>query len=121
MNWEVGLRHVGGDRELLKELSEIFLADCPKAIVDLKAAIAAGNCEALRRTAHSMKGSIGVFGATDPMELAYRLEQLGCSGDMRGAAELCVELELAVASLVESFSCIPGARLDNGRDDRLVR
>ncbi len=48
---------------------------------------------ALERTAHSLKGSIGNFGAKRSFDAAYRLEKLGKEGKMDESKEAFKELE----------------------------
>jgi two-component system, sensor histidine kinase and response regulator len=93
------LGRVGGDEELLKEISEIFLEQCPEALSEVKDAVASINPEALQCAAHSLKGSIGNFGAKAAFDAALRLEMMGRQGDLSGSAEALSDLEQALVSL----------------------
>jgi HPt (histidine-containing phosphotransfer) domain-containing protein len=73
--------------EFLRELIDIFLADTPKHLADLEAAIAVGQAENLTRAAHSIKGSSGNFGATGLATLARDMESLGKAADFSGAGQ----------------------------------
>ena len=84
LDLSAALSRVGGDEELLKEIAEIFLDQCPEALHDVRAAVEANDHEALQHAAHSLKGSVGNFGAQQAFEAAYRLEQNGPkSGNVR--------------------------------------
>lgn len=93
------LSRVGGDEELLKEISAIFLEQCPDALSEIRAAVAAANPEALQHSAHSLKGSISNFGAKVAYDAALRLEMMGRQGDFSASAEALTDLERALDHL----------------------
>ena len=96
----VALDRVGGDRNLLQDLVETYRAESPRWRADLRGAVAAGDAAALRRTAHTLKGAIGLFGATAAVVAADRLERRAACGDLGGAAEALAALEEALERLV---------------------
>ena len=100
----LALSRVGGDVELLKEIAEIFLDQCPEAISDIRSATETGNAEALERAAHSLKGSIGNFGAQNAYDAALRLEMMGRQGELAGATSALEELESALNRLAPALS-----------------
>jgi HPt (histidine-containing phosphotransfer) domain-containing protein len=55
----------------------------------------------VHHAAHSLKGSVGNFTHARSSELALRLEQLGRSGNLNGAAEACAELHGALEELAK--------------------
>jgi CheY-like chemotaxis protein len=71
------LATVGGNRELLVELVEIFLEQTPALMSMIDAAIADGKADALRRSAHTLKGSLITFAAQRAVSAARALEVLG--------------------------------------------
>ena len=73
----LALSRVGGDEELLKEIAVIFLDDCPRLMAELRDAIAANDPQKLESAAHSMKGSVGNFGAEAAVSAAFNLERMG--------------------------------------------
>jgi HPt (histidine-containing phosphotransfer) domain-containing protein len=87
------LDRVGGDRKLLRELVEVFLADSPRLRTDIRTAIAGGDAGKLRLAAHALKGAVGTFSAPDATEAAQRLETLGQQGNLTGAEEAAAALE----------------------------
>lgn len=93
------LARVGGDEDLLKEIAQIFLDQCPEALDEVKRAIEARDAEALQHAAHSLKGSVGNFGAKIAYDAAFRLERLGRHGQFGETAETLAELERALAAL----------------------
>jgi HPt (histidine-containing phosphotransfer) domain-containing protein len=93
------LERVGGDRELLKELVDLFREDCPRALQEIEDALAQGNARQLQQAAHGLKGSVGIFGATATVAAAQRLESIGQSGDLTGAAEAYDALQVQLRRL----------------------
>ena len=94
-----------GDEELVDTLIDIFLDQTPKLLGELDTAVQAKNASAVERTAHSLKGSSGNFGAKNAWQLAQTVEYAGRGGDLSGAAEsakqLGEELHLVMAALKE--------------------
>ncbi|MCA9772115.1 MAG: Hpt domain-containing protein [Myxococcales bacterium] len=90
------LRRVGDDPELLAELVELFLEECPTHLAAVRAAIADSNAEALEHEAHAMKGAAGNVGADGVQAAARRMEVMGRSRMLDGAAPALGALEDAV-------------------------
>jgi CheY-like chemotaxis protein len=82
------LAHFDGDADLVRELAEIFLKECPKYLRDIHGAISAGDANALQRSAHSLKGSLGNFSTKGAHSSVLQLETLGRAGSLDGAAEI---------------------------------
>ena len=93
------LSRVDGDWDLLREVIQIFFEDTPRLIEELRAAIAQRDAKALEHSAHTLKGSIGNFGARTVLETAFALEQMGRRGDFAQAGETCARLEQQLAQL----------------------
>jgi PAS domain S-box-containing protein len=87
------LAGVDGDRRLLREFIRLFLADCPQRLAEIKEAIRRGDAGALRRAAHTLKGSVGNFAAQKAFAASQRLENMGRDGELGSAGEACVTLE----------------------------
>jgi PAS domain S-box-containing protein len=73
------LAHLGNDADLLKEVVGVFLRECPNLLQQIKAAIDQGDGEALRRAAHSLRGSASILINGTPIESTERLEEFGNS------------------------------------------
>jgi HPt (histidine-containing phosphotransfer) domain-containing protein len=99
------LARVDGDLELLRDIVELYLQDCPRQLAEVGRAITDGDAVRLRRAAHAFKGSVGNFGSGTTYEAARQLEMLGLAGEMAGAAEVFASLEKAAEGL--------GAALEN--------
>jgi CheY-like chemotaxis protein len=83
---------VDGDLELFREIVELFLADCPKALEEIASAISAEDAARLDRAAHALKGSVGNFGARNGYELALQLEMMGKNDTLIGAEDIYATL-----------------------------
>jgi HPt (histidine-containing phosphotransfer) domain-containing protein len=86
------LDRVGGDEDLMREITAIFLAEYPELIQDIERAVAAGDAKGLERAAHSLKGSVSNFGAEAATQAAYRLEAMGRKGQIDEAPAALAEL-----------------------------
>jgi HPt (histidine-containing phosphotransfer) domain-containing protein len=93
------LARVDGDREFLKELIELFIADCPNQLAAILDAIARGDADGLRRASHSLRGSVSNFFAPASVEAALRLETRGRTGDLAGVEEEFGHLENVIGEL----------------------
>ena len=101
--WDAALENVGGDEAMLRDLAEMFFAECPKLMQQIREHIAAAEGPELRRAAHTLKGSAHVFGAEKVAEAAHRLEEIGREEAFAGAEEALALLEDEVARLLPAL------------------
>ena len=95
----VVLDRVGGDETLLREITEIFLAEYPTLLEEIRAAVQAGDPSRLERSAHTLKGSVANFGAAQATRTAYQLEQIGREHHLDEAPAALRALELQFSAL----------------------
>ncbi len=107
-NRAVALDRLGGDEELLKDVARLFLQEYAQVVAEIRQAIVASDAGALQRAAHTLKGSVGNFGAASAVEASRRLEMLGKSGRTEGAAELLDSLETCMERLLPELSALVG-------------
>jgi len=93
-------RRTGGDQELAVELIRLFLEDCPARMKAIRDAIGTGDKDALRTSAHALKGAASYFSASHVFDAAARLEHLGQEGRMADAAAVQRRLEIEMTRLV---------------------
>ncbi|MCI0700434.1 MAG: response regulator [Planctomycetia bacterium] len=93
------LKRIDGDRELLGELIELFLDESPKLMGAIRTAVAAKDGERLRVSAHTLKGSVGVFAATPAHDAAARLEALSRDQNWVEVEPALSKLEVAIRDL----------------------
>ncbi len=82
---ERSLSSVDGDMDLLREVVGLFLEEYPKTMDEIRAAIDGGDPRRLNLAAHSLKGSVGNFGARSTFDAALRLEMMGKDRELGGA------------------------------------
>ena len=90
----------GQDENLLRELAGLFLEDGTALLHELRTAIAGLDAAKVDRAAHTLKGSVGNFGAMRAFELCGRLEAMGRSHDLGGAPEVLAALEQEMSRVV---------------------
>jgi HPt (histidine-containing phosphotransfer) domain-containing protein len=91
--------------DFIKELVQTFLEEAPPMLKELREALAAGNADAFRRTAHSLKSNSLTFGALALGALARELELGGLDVARRSDALDALAAEYArVAQALEALS-----------------
>ena len=98
------LARVGGDEELLKEIAEMFVDQCPDALAEVHRAVESNDSDALQNAAHSLKGSVGNFGAKAAFEAALRLEMMGRHHDLGDSSQALADLDSALEVLQPRLS-----------------
>jgi len=86
---------VGGDQAFLAELADELLADAPRQLEALRAGLAAGDAEPVRRAAHTLKGNGRTFGAEELASVSQELEAAAAAGDLGAAGAKVADLEAA--------------------------
>ncbi|MEN6520399.1 MAG: response regulator [Armatimonadota bacterium] len=104
MDVEAIMERVGGDEDLLSEITDLFLNDYPKLMNELKNAIDQADNKSIERTAHTLKGSVGNFTTGETYEAALVVEQIGCAGNMTGVDEAYRHLANSLERLKSALS-----------------
>lgn len=86
---------LGGDRELLLEIIELFLRDAPAMLQAVRLEAKHARPEALANAAHVLKGSAANFGVSPLYQLARELENCARSGAMANVPEIVTRLDRA--------------------------
>jgi CheY-like chemotaxis protein len=85
-----------GDEELIRELIEAFRDQAAEAIPQLEDLLRKGDPEAIRRLAHTLRGSAGTLGLIEMAETCQRLE--GAAADRDGSAVTLLGPEVLTAT-----------------------
>jgi signal transduction histidine kinase/DNA-binding response OmpR family regulator len=93
-----------GDKDLLLEILDTYLAELPKMMKAIRVALADLDAPALHRAAHALKGSTSMFGAKRVCELAQRLETMGRKGELTQAEPELEALGHAASDLTRELS-----------------
>lgn len=99
MDIQDALSRLGGDKELLTAIVEIYLEDSPTLIERIHKAVASTDAKALQVAAHNLKGLAATLSAADVASAASRLEHMGASRNMTEAIACLAELQTAAAEL----------------------
>jgi two-component system sensor histidine kinase/response regulator len=113
---EVALSRVGGDEGLLADLALLFCQESSKLLFAVEDAVVRKDVPALKRSIHSLKGSLSTFVAKEATEAASKLDELARSGDLAGAPDVYRLLATQVDRLKHALK-----RLGNGRPEVSTR
>lgn len=99
LNRAEAIRRVGGNVEKVEELAALFRREGPRLLEEVHQALAAGDGPRVQRAAHSLKGTVGVFGARAAIAAAGQLETLARTGNLAACAGLVAALQHSVEQL----------------------
>jgi HPt (histidine-containing phosphotransfer) domain-containing protein len=94
------LARLGGDRELLAEISRLFVDDAPRHLGLIRAALDARDGEALGRAAHGLKGAAANFDAQGVVTAARMLEEIGRTAQFEESDAAWLTLTLETERLI---------------------
>lgn len=97
-----------GNSELLVKLHAAFARDTPARLEALRAAVAAGDAEAITFNAHTLKGSAANLGALQVAETCDRIERLPALTEAGTVERLLTELEGRAALAQEALTRLAG-------------
>jgi CheY-like chemotaxis protein len=104
VDWQSALNYVGGDEELLRELTQTFVSECPRWLKALDAALSRNDAAGVSAAAHPFKNSLSVLGAKSAADFAFRLEKMGRGNDLTGSAEVRKTLQAELDELLPALS-----------------
>jgi CheY-like chemotaxis protein len=93
------LEAVGGDEELLKDIVDECLRECPALMEQLRQAIDDRDAARAHRMAHTLKGNMRIFQARPAADLALQIEAMAGEGSLEGVAAIFSQLQEAVIQL----------------------
>jgi CheY-like chemotaxis protein len=102
-NQAKALQFVGGDRELLHDMTGLFLERHGLLLGRVEAAVLARDAEALCEAAHAYKGAVNHFAAPGVREIALALERAGRNGALEDIEGLWRHLESEAALLLDEL------------------
>ena len=98
------LATVEQDLELLRELVEIFLAEVPGLLAQIRSGVEEKHAEKVERAAHTLKGALLNFGGRRACEVARQLESRGREARLGDVAQLVSRLESEVTQVCRALS-----------------
>ena len=109
VDWNVATKRLGSSPEVLSEFAELVKAQAPSLVADLHRAIETRDIKLLRRSAHTLKGSVSYFGAEPLAQAAQALEILGRTESFDNATELLATLEQELIGVLAALDAGPPA------------
>jgi two-component system sensor histidine kinase/response regulator len=100
------LARVEGDRLLLNELMQIFRADVPRALAEIRHCATTGDTTGLERAAHGFRGACGSFGARGAVRAAHVLELMGRRAILTDVDARLDDLERETRSLQDALQSV---------------
>jgi two-component system, sensor histidine kinase and response regulator len=85
-----------GGEELVRELVDLFFAEVPTRLNNMRRGMEEHDPERVTRGAHAMKGGASNLGAVRAAALCARLEKQSRTGSLSGAEQIITELEAEV-------------------------
>ncbi len=103
VDWASALETVGGDKELLGDLIQVFNEERDSMLNEISQAILNNDARELRRSAHAIKGALTHLGAKRVAEIAGQLESMGQSENVTDAPTILEQLEKQTKQLTEEL------------------
>ncbi len=96
VDFDQALTQVPGGIEVLQDLANIFLAECPKLMKDLRQGLADNDAELAQRAAHTVKGAARILAANQLIEISAELELAAKEGQLDVVQARVEEIATAV-------------------------
>ncbi len=93
LDWKRALDTCGGDRGLLIDVLQVFVEQIPPLLTSLHRAIRENDSDTAQRAAHSIKGSVRIFGASPTASLLQQIEDLAKHKSLPEARTLLEEFQ----------------------------
>jgi len=93
------LARLGGLEDLALDVMHLMVTESPSIHAEINASFHRGDPVGLKRSAHTLKGSISLVGATDLVKRLKRVEDCAGAGQMEAAAREFDEIDRQFAEL----------------------
>lgn len=98
------LRALGGDRELLLEIIELFEREAPSMLIAVRRHAEDANPDALAQAAHVLKGSVANFGKSPLYEVAGQIERCAFAGDLSQLSTLLPRFDSIAGEFMQALA-----------------
>ncbi|HJW34333.1 MAG TPA: two-component regulator propeller domain-containing protein [Holophagaceae bacterium] len=106
----VKLRAANADPASLQELIDLFRRHAPPRLKQLRPALEARDADALRASAHALKGSCAYLYATRLSQLCGELEEAAALANFQEAGSVLLDLEQAFGEVEQALQSLEPAR-----------
>jgi PAS domain S-box-containing protein len=103
IGWESVLRNLGGNESLLKEVIFEFLQDTPRLLANAERAAASGDADTLKRSAHSLRGSLLFLNVDRVSEVIGNVETLASQGQLAQSQAALADFKSGFEQVVKSL------------------
>jgi CheY-like chemotaxis protein len=100
------LDRVDADEAMLREVVELFLADCPRMLGGLQEALRSKDDSAVASAAHTFSGALLAISAMPAADAAAKLERAALDNDRRGIASESKDLEADLDELCTALLAV---------------
>jgi len=100
------LARVGGDHELLADISRLFIEDAPRHLDAIRAALDRSDGDALARAAHALKGAAANFEHDRLVDAARVMEETGRASRFSDGEAQWRELSTAASDLISLLQAV---------------
>ncbi len=107
IDWNVAKARLAGGPDMLIEFAELVKTESATLLVSIRRAIETRDSKLLRRSAHTLKGSVLYFGAEPLIKAALALETIGRAESFEGTSEMLITLEQELARVVAALDAGP--------------
>ena len=97
------LTRVDNDRELVRELFDMFKKEFPHLLKSLREYVRCGDMGGVETTSHTLKGMLASLSVTRASAAAARLEQIGRSEDRSKLVEALTNFEHEATGLLSEL------------------
>ncbi|MEK6233936.1 MAG: Hpt domain-containing protein, partial [Planctomycetales bacterium] len=80
VHWPTALETTQGDESLLKEIAAVAVNEMPELLDEMRLAMEENDADGLRRSAHTLKSDLRIFGAAAAEHLAFHIENTARDG-----------------------------------------
>jgi CheY-like chemotaxis protein len=115
--WDAALEAVEGHEDVLRGVAQAAIEELPQLVEGLENALQERNAELVSRLAHTIKGTLRMFGGSRAGDLALAIEQSGKSGKLKGVAPLAVQLKQGIDQFCQSLAKFVEPDENQGSDD----
>jgi len=96
-------QRVNGDRQLLVELVELFMQECPRLLQKIRSSIEQGSFTEIQKFSHKLKGSALQFSGRGAAAAAGALEDAAKGQSLQEAERLFAKLSEEIIHLISSL------------------
>jgi CheY-like chemotaxis protein/HPt (histidine-containing phosphotransfer) domain-containing protein len=93
------MSRVDNDAQLLKDLVDLFLTECPRLLDEIRVGLDKKEAKAAAGGAHSLRGAAANLAAKSTSDAALKVERLAAAGDLAQAGSGLQELEYELERL----------------------